>query len=337
MNTFFINQNISYPTTNPEGKSNTLTHPLWTVPIYTISVTELERFQQCPYMYKYANSTPPPNNQDQHTYNWKSIQQNETFQTGDQREEIANAYIYGEKLGDAALKNWLYSKQRSTEDQSKMMIQWSELLKEKLLPELKKEDIFPLSTQKKMVLFFADMSKATPVQTNDTTNPKLKKRSQPIPTTPMIKLTWTLDWLWNNHNIEDCKTSKTERDERSIKSKLQMKIYPWLYAIYKRGANSTTLNSKEKYSFKYRIFTKHKQARYQVVEESTTYAETTMLVMDLIQRLSENRRENSRPAQKTYKCKMCSIRHACPLFKLQWYDEWSSWGNWSSANDAPIF
>ena len=104
----------------------------------------------------------------------------------------------------------------------------------------------------------------------------------------MIKLTGTLDWLWNNHNIEDCKTSKAERDDITIKSKLQMKIYPWMYAIYKRGTNLATLNSTEKYTFKYRIFTKHKEPRYQVVEETTTYAETTAEVMALIQKLSEN-------------------------------------------------
>lgn len=335
MNSFFINQKIKTP-----GDATQLVSK--TQPVYTISVTQLERFQQCPYLYKYEYETNPPTTQDQQTYNWKQIQQNETFQTGDQREEIANAYIYGEKLWDAALKNRLYSKQRQREEQSKQMIKRAELLKSELLPEIKTNELFPLSTQKKMVIFFADMTWATPVQLNDTKNPNLKKRSQPIPITPMIKLTWTLDWLWNNHNIEDCKTSKAERDDITIKSKLQMKIYPWMYAIYKRGTNLATLNSTEKYSFKYRIFTKHKEPRYQVVEETTTYAETTAEVMALIQKLSENRAKSSRPTNKTFKCKMCSIRHACPLFKL---DEamnnnsnWN-WGTWrfSSINDAPIF
>ena len=89
MNSFFINQKIQHPQKDKGSQ---------TQPIYTISVTQLERFQQCPYLYKYEYETNPPTTQDQQTYNWKQIQQNETFQTGDQREEIANAYIYGEKL-----------------------------------------------------------------------------------------------------------------------------------------------------------------------------------------------------------------------------------------------
>lgn len=153
-------------------------HPQHLVPPYSISVSGLETFNMCPYLYRYQNHTMPADKEDQESFNLKYLKKQMIFERGHQREEIATNYLYGDALGDAALKNWLDSRQPLDPKAAEKMRRTAKLWKESV-PKLYTDEQYLLVPQKHFVVFFADMSNVDTVTENGIT--------REIPRGPIIR------------------------------------------------------------------------------------------------------------------------------------------------------